>query len=564
MKFIVDIENPQQQYVQITAHLQSEGDKTTVFLPAWRPGRYELGDFAKNINYFQVKSPQGEKLDFKKETKNSWVVNTKGVDEFVITYSYYANELNAGSTFLDETQLYVNPVNCFLFTEKEYNAEISVQLNVPKEWDIAHTFEERNGLYYTQGFDELADNPFICSSQLQHKTYEAGGVKFYVWFNGVVKPDWDRLIADFKAFSIDQIKRFVNLPTKEYHFLIHVLPYQAYHGVEHSKSTVITLGPSYAVFDELYKELLGVSSHELYHTWNVKNIRPTDWQPYDFKQENYSELGYIAEGVTTYMGDLLLYKSGVFNLQQYFLEMNTQIQRHLDNFGRFNYSVAQSSYDTWLDGYVPGAPHRKVSIYTEGCLLAFVADVFILKSTNNTKKLDDVMRVLYHEYGQNNIGVSKEDYQKELEKVAGVSMQWYFDDYLYGTTDYLPLLTESFNYLGLAIKSRPTSSEIATKWGAKVMDNKVAAVYPDSPYDKAGGMLGDEILSINGMKVNNDGDRWAVFFKEDRKEVLVNRNNQVVRLSIETSEEDYYKVYYLEELAYKTEEQEKAFEAWGE
>src|SRR5690554_1097295 len=119
----------------------------------------------------------------------------------------------------------------------------------------------------------------------------------------------------------------------------------------------------------------------------------------------------------------MLYKSGVFNTEQYFLVMNNQIQRHMDNFGRFNYSVAASSFDTWLDEYVAGAPGRKVSIYTEGCLLSFMIDVLILKNTSNQHGLDDVMRNLYHDFGAKGIGVSREVYQGEIEKIAGVSLQ---------------------------------------------------------------------------------------------------------------------------------------------
>ena len=144
------------------------------------------------------------------------------------------------------------------------------------------------------------------------------------------------------------------------------------------------LGPSYVVFDAVYPDLLGVSSHELYHTWNVKAIRPIELFPYDFTKENYSELGYLCEGVTTYMGDLFLFKSNVFSEEEYFNELNQQLQKHFDNPGRFNYSVAASSFDTWLDGYVPGVPNRKVSIYTEGCLIALVCDLMII---HHSKKM---------------------------------------------------------------------------------------------------------------------------------------------------------------------------------
>ena len=466
MKFTFDIKSPQQQYIQITAEIKVTGKETTVYFPAWRPGRYELGDFAKNVNHFQIFNEKGDAVKYQKTNKNTWIVQTENCDSITIKYSYYATDLNAGSTFLDATQLYVNPVNCCLFTDEVYNAPISVKLNIPEDWEVAHSLKVEDNSFTAANYDELVDCPFICSAGLQKTSFEVAGTTFYVWFNGEVKPDWPRLEKDFKAYTEAQIKAFSKFPTDEYHYLIQILPYQTYHGVEHSKSTVITLGPSYAVFEELYKELLGVSSHELYHTWNVKSIRPSEMVPYDFKKENYSKLGYIAEGITTYMGDLMLYKGGVFNLEQYLLEMNKQIQKHMDNFGRFNYSVADSSFDTWLDGYVAGAPGRKVSIYTEGCLLAFILDVHLLKNTNNQKNLDDLMRNMFLNFGEKGIGVTEKDYQNEIEKIAGVSMQWYFDDYVNGTKAYTSLLKEYLELIGLKYHSEPVQSGFGAYLGA--------------------------------------------------------------------------------------------------
>src|SRR5690554_5462611 len=460
MKFTFDIKSPQQQYIQITVEVKATGKETTVFFPAWRPGRYELGDFAKNMNHFQIFNGDGSPLEYQKSNKNTWIVQTQDCETFTIKYSYYAKDMNAGSTYLDASQLYVNPVNCCLFTDEAYNDPISVKLNIPKEWRVAHSLKVKDNTFTATDYDELVDSPFICSAQLQKTTYEVEGTTFYIWFNGVVKPEWEKLVNDFKAFTKTQIKRFLKFPTKEYHFMFQILPYATYHGVEHKNSTVITLGPSYAVFDDLYTELLGVSSHELYHTWNVKSIRPSEMMPYDFKKENYSELGYIAEGVTTYMGDLMLYKSDVFDIDQYLLEMNKQIQRHMDNFGRFNYSVAESSFDTWLDGYEPGAPGRKVSIYTEGCLLAFIVDIYLLKYTANKRGLDDVMRSLYHNFGALGIGITEQDYQKEIENIAGQSMQWFFDDYVHGTKAYSSLLVDCLEYIGIEFHNEDRKSVV--------------------------------------------------------------------------------------------------------
>ena len=149
------------------------------------------------------------------------------------------------------------------------------------------------------------------------------------------------------------------------------------------------------IFKNLYNELLGISSHELYHVWNVKNIRPKTMSPYDFSKENYTHMGYVTEGVTTYMGDRILYESGVFSLEQYFLELEKLFQGHFHNDGRNHYPVSESSWDTWLDGYTGGIPGRKVSIYVEGALIALICDAKIRKETNHKSSLHDVLRSLY-------------------------------------------------------------------------------------------------------------------------------------------------------------------------
>lgn len=398
VKFTFDSANSNQQYIHITATFPSTEDTTFVQLPSWRPGRYELGNFAKNVRNFKVFDVNNQLVSAKKVTKDRWSVDSSNTESIRVEYNYYAAELNAGSTFLDDTQLYVNPVNCCVFTEESFQDEVEVALNIPDSWEVASSMERSGDNWKVANTEELLDTPFIASGGLQSRSYEVGETKFYVWFNGEVKPDWDRLLDDFRAFTVSQMEKFTEFPVKEYHFLNQIVPYKGYHGVEHQKSTVIFLGPSYAVFEEYYSELLGVSSHELYHTWNVKAIRPIEMYPYDFTKENYSELGYICEGVTTYQGDLFLLKSGVFNIDQYFKELTTQLQRHFDNSGRFHYSVAESSFDTWLDGYVAGAPGRKVSIYTEGCLLAFVTDVMIRRETGDKYGLDDVMKRLYFNF----------------------------------------------------------------------------------------------------------------------------------------------------------------------
>ena len=566
VKYSFYIDNPNQQYIRIRVEFEVKGDQTIIQLPSWRPGRYELGNFAKNVKGFKVLDSNNQGLHFTKLSKDKWEVNTCEEKNIIVEYSYYAADLNAGSTYLSKDQLYVNPVNCCVFTAESKDEKHLIHVNIPENWRIAGSMDLEGHQMYADSFDELADSPFICSAGLQHGSYSVAGVDFHIWFKGECKPDWDRLKKDFTAFSEKQIEKFREFPTDQYHFLIQILPVKAYHGVEHCKSTVITLGPSYDVFGSLYKELLGVSSHELYHTWNVKNIRPIELFPYDFSRENYSRLGYICEGITTYMGDLFLLKSGVFELKDYLFELNAQLQKHFDNPGRFNYSVAESSFDTWLDGYVPGAPGRKVSIYTEGCLLALVTDVMILKATGNKYGLDEVMKRLYFNYALEGKGVSEQDYKAELESICGHSFDEFFREFIHGTSPYEAILTDALEYLGLEIKHFPSRSYASARLGFKFIPNGqsiiVAAMYPGGPADLGGLMLNDEIIAINGYMINGDLEKWLNYFDENDKFLTINRGGRLFELRLPEVQRNFYMEYTVVPMENPNGPQKKALEAW--
>jgi predicted metalloprotease with PDZ domain len=565
--YTFSIENPNQQYIAISVHFKTNAEQTTFRIPAWRPGRYELGNFAKNVKNLRVFDDQNKRLEVKKTNKDTWVIDSSSTKMIRVEYSYYAAELNAGSTFLSPDLLYVNPVNCCIYTTDQADEELSINLSIPDNWKIACSMKQDGKTLYASNFDELADSPFICAEKLLHETYISGETTFHIWFNGEVKPDWNRLLKDFQAFTDKQIEKFIEFPVSEYHFLFHILPYKAYHGVEHTRSTVITLGPSYDVFGSLYKELLGISSHELYHTWNVKTIRPIEMQPYDFSKENYSRLGYICEGITTYMGDLFLLKSGVFNLRQYLNELTAQFQKHFDNSGRFNYSVSESSFDTWLDGYVPGVPGRKVSIYTEGCLLALVTDVMILKATSNKYGLDEVMKRLYFNYALKGKGVSETDYKAELESICGHSFDSFFTGYVNGTAPYEAILTDALEYLGLELSHFPSSSYAAARLGMKVVQNGngvlVTAMYPGGPAQLGGLMLNDELIGVNGIAFVGDMEKWCAYFDENEKTFTVKRAGRLLEIKLPEVQRNFYMEYSIERINEPNVHQKKGFEAWS-
>ena len=552
MKYIVSYQNPNNHYIDIEFIIDNvDSEKLEIQLPAWRPGRYELGNFAKNVQKWEASDGNGNLLSSKKITKDLWEVKTAGSQNIHIKYNYFANEINAGSSYLDDKQLYINGVNCFLYVPNRMNEACELELNLPSDYQVASGLNEvSKHNYKCADFHQLVDCPLIASKSLQHHTYNESGVKFHIWFQGECKPDWTKLETDFRKFSKDQINAFGDFPVKEYHFLFQILTHRAYHGVEHYNSTVISLGPSYDIMndDGWYEELLGVSSHELYHTWNVKQIRPTEMQPYDYSKENYTVMGYLDEGVTTYYGDKFLFTSGVFDWKKYAKTFNQLLEKHYNNFGVNNYSVAQSSFDTWLDGYVKGTPGRKGSIYTEGALIAFITDVFILKHTNNQKSLNDVMKLLYNDFAKAGKGVSDADYKEAIESVSGASYEYIYNHFLHGTTDYTDALKEALNYIGSDLTIEPSTKFHEAGLGLKVRyENRLClidSVYPNSISETAGLSINDEIIAINGIKINTDFDQWSDYFKTEEIALSIKRALGVIeKIKLTSSSTIYFKKY---------------------
>ena len=494
---------------QITEHT---GAVLILQLPAWRPGRYELGNFAKNIQKLAVSDANGFPLKFEKITKDAWKVSTPNCSTIKVSYTYYANELNAGSTYLDEQQLYVNPVNCCLFVPDRMDEACSVRLDVPEPYKVACSLGSSKQQLTARNFDELAESPFIASASLQHNSYHVAGVQFHVWFQGVCQPNWSKILKDFEAFTLQQLNDFTGFPVSEYHFINQILPYKAYHGVEHTANTVISLGPGEELMSQkMYASLLGVSSHELYHTWNVKQIRPKELLPYDYTKENYSRMGYLYEGVTTYMGDLYLKRSDVFSDAAFFKTQEENLQKHFHNGGRLNLSVADSSFDTWLDGYVMGVPNRKVSIYTEGALCAFMLDVCFLEKSAGQVSLRSLMTRLYKEYACKGKSLTEEDYIHELVQFGGEKAFAIVENHLYGTKDFRSSLDQAYDSLGLQIEEVENTDVLAAKLGVKGVLQKeglqLTHIQTDAVADCAKVAVGDVIMAINGEKISKESVR---------------------------------------------------------
>jgi len=551
MKYVLSYTDPENHFIDFSLTVNGFSlDQIIVQLPAWRPGRYELGNFAKNIKDFEVSDMDGHPISFNKLTKDKWCIQANGKG-FIITYQYYAAELNAGSTYLDENQLYVNPVNCFLFLPEFPETEIEITLDVPKSYQVYSAIGNQNSLNLkATNYHELFDSPFIASPSVKHKKISVKDVQFYFCFQGEIKLNWEKLIVDFTTFIEYQIDLFGGFPHQTYHFLFQITTHNAYHGVEHHDSTVILLGPTYDVFDRLYTELLGVSSHELYHVWNVKGIRPIDMVPYDYTSENYTNLGYVTEGVTTYMGDRILFESNVFDQTQYFKELSNLLKRHFHNDGRLHYSVSESSWDTWLDGYTSGIPGRKVSIYVEGALIALICDAEIRDQTKGLKTLHDVMRVL-HDSSKKVNSYDASTYKDALESVSGTDFTNLFDALVYGVQDFSPYLQRAFSVFGWKYNAVESENKLwlyGFKTQLKNNEVHVISVLENSSAFESGLLENDHILSINCVKVNQNLDKWLSYFHRSTIELSIFRNQKLKIITLLAPNNHQFYNYKIEKI----------------
>ena len=483
-------------------------EKIQFQLSAWRPGRYELADFAQNIINWQAYNEKDEKLSFKKITKDLWEVECKNCNEIKIIYNFYANQLDAGACFLDEYQLYINPVHCMFYITDRMNDEYRLNMNLPNDYTIASSMSQTGNVLNVKGYDLLAESPIICSNSLQHDTYCISGITFNLWFQGKCQPDWEKLKKDFTAFTKSQIHHFGGFPVDEYHYFFQITPYRSYHGVEHTKNTVLLLGPGNEIMDKRYEDLLGVCSHELYHTWNIKAIRPIEMYPYDYTKENYFRTGFVAEGVTTYMGDLMLFNSGVFNWKEFVKTQNQNLERHLMNYGRYNLSVADSGFDNWLDGYKLGAPNRKTSIYPDAALCMLMVDIEIIKNSNGKNSLHSVMKELYQEFALKSRGYSENDFENLCVKYGGTKVEEIFKNHIYGTKNYIPSLETALNLVGIELKEKKNANLTAQYFGfVALKENEkliIKKVEPNSETDKNEIAVEDEITEVNGKKIKNN------------------------------------------------------------
>ncbi|NTW03047.1 MAG: M61 family metallopeptidase, partial [Oscillochloris sp.] len=341
-------------------------------LPSWTPGSYMIREYARHIQEFVAIGPDGTMLPWRKTAKDSWQIATGQAAQVLVRYKVYAYELTVRTSYLDASHGYFNPGTLCMYVPGRTNEQLAFQVNVPDGWRVSTALEPAAGgqwLYVAQDYDELVDSPFECGTQ-RVLTFTVDEVPHELVIYGYGNEDEARLIADTRRIVEVQRDMFASLPYPHYSFILHLTDGRG-GGLEHRNSVSNMVDRWIFQPERSYERYLSLTSHELFHVWNVKRLRPATLGPFDYRSENYTRLLWFVEGVTSYYDELLLVRAGLMKPERYLEKLAEKIVSLQSQPGRYVQSLEQSSFDAWVKFYRPdeNTANTSISYYLKGSLV---------------------------------------------------------------------------------------------------------------------------------------------------------------------------------------------------
>ena len=516
--------NPEAHRFTVTCRVPHPDPAGQCFaLPAWIPGSYLIRDFARHIVAIRAES-EGKPVSLNKLDKHTWQARPLAVGRpLSVTCEIHAWDLSVRGAHLDATHAFFNGTSVFLRAIGQEDAPCLVDIQPPEgrsfaSWRVATALEPARGepgaakrhgfgVYRAACYDELIDHP-VEMGAFTLARFVACGVTHDIAITGRHDCDVERLTADLKRICAWQIRFFGEpAPMKRYVFLVTAVG-EGYGGLEHRASTALLCSrndlPHRGMrgVPEGYRTFLGLCSHEYFHTWNVKRIKPAAFVPYDFNRENYTTQLWAFEGITSYYDDLALLRSGVIDRNDWLELLAKTISNVQRTPGRSRQSLAESSFDAWSKFYRPdeNTPNVVVSYYAKGALVALALDLTLRSKTANRVSLDDVMRELWRHHGQTGIGVGEDDLRCIAERLSGVDLRRFFADFVHGTRE-LPLkslLAEQGIRLEWEAAKTPS---LGIKTATEGNSIHLATVFDDGAAQAAGLASGDVLIALDGLRV---------------------------------------------------------------
>lgn len=596
--YVLRFPAPQTHYVEVEATYPTGGRaEVELMMAVWTPGSYLVREYARHVENLHATSPGGVPLAVEKSRKNRWRITTAGNAKVVVRYRVYCREMSVRTNWVEESYGVLNGAPTFITLADDAGPRPhDVSLELPAEWKRSETgLPPHPGgaehYYRAPDFDTLVDCPIIVGNPAVYE-FEVGGKKHYLVNQGE-GGIWDgpRSAEDVAKIVRTQTEFWGSIPYESYYFLNVIC--ESGGGLEHKNSTLMMTSRWRSRVPKDYRRWLGLVSHEYFHTWNVKRLRPVELGPFDYEAENYTKSLWIAEGITSYYDDLLLHRAGLMKRKDYLEALSRNIDSLQTTPGRLVHPLESTSFDAWVKYYRrdENSSNTTISYYTKGAVVSFLLDAHIRKGTDGRVTLDDVLREAYRRYSGER-GFTPKQFREISMEVSGLDLDTWFIAALETTADLD--YQEALDWYGLRFKDpdakKPKkdgdeaddeddgdgdddqdddeSEKRKKAWiglrsradGGRIV---VTQVRRETPAHAAGLNVDDEIIALDGFRVRSGGweRRLEQYQPGDAAVLLIARRDELMRKTIVFAEQPK-KRWQLQVRKDASDVQKQRLEAW--
>ncbi|WP_095499535.1 M61 family metallopeptidase [Paraferrimonas haliotis] len=461
--------DPSAHLFEVSLTLPANAEHTELWLPSWIPGSYMIRDFCRNLINVKAYSDAGA-LDFEQTDKQTFVVAPCS-HSFTVSYQVYAWDLSVRSAHLDQTHGFFNGTSVFLAVKGSEDKAVTLTIDLPEQyphWKLASSLTRVSGnkwgggTFKADNFDELIDHP-VEMGELDICEFSVLDTPHALVINGKHKADTARICADLAKICQYQIELFGGQAPFDSYLFLTTLVNQGFGGLEHRASTALICSRSDLIgfgqeSSSGYTTFLSLCSHEYFHSWNVKRLKPAEFVPYQLQQESYTKQLWAYEGITSYYDDWILYRCGLINAEAYLDLLAQTMTRVMRGSGRFKQTLRQSSFNAWTKFYKQdeNAANAIVSYYTKGAMFALLLDLAMIERSEGQVNLDTLLSTLYQDFALQGLGTLDDSHQTVAEKLCGCSLADVFA-YL-DSCDDLPL-AEALESVGVTLSMRSRTGE---------------------------------------------------------------------------------------------------------
>lgn len=582
----INISDPKSHYAEVTLRMEDlKPGKVEIYMPVWTPGSYLVREFSKNVESVSARGLTMEEskmvfaeepanfgiaLSAEKINKNTWILSIpKNVAAAKFHYRVYCFEMSVRTSFIDEDQALLNMASVLMTVKGSENKGGDLDIDFPVRWfNYATALDLADGASdavreYTElelktelrrleftypNFDDLMDAPLQLGDFPKIK-FDVNGVPHEVAMVGRNNADMEKLATDMQLMCRTMSKVVNDHPCKRYTFIVQNVEAGG-GGLEHKNSTVLMMSRWAYTDPNRYKGFLGLVAHEYFHLWNVKRIRPAELGPFNYREENYTSLLWLAEGITSYYDEIALMRAGIVTRKEFLNNMAGYVNAHENRIGARVATISEMSRDAWIKEYRPNenSKNSTYSYYSKGVIVGFLFDAWIAANTNGSKHLDDVMQYLWRTHyknkalGEEGKGITEKEFIDAVKTVivsgngnpelgigTGMSFNQFAKQLLHSTDipDYSALLKSA------GIETKITESQ-SKKFGltcdltnGKTIVKGIHA-HPAAAGFQLGINVNDELIAINGVRIENNLDDLFLKIGEPKElSILVNRGGLV-------------------------------------